>query len=149
MQSLFEPDAKKSVLERLGALSPSSERRWGRMDVGQMLAHCSAALAVATGDTPRKQSFVGKVFSPFARPMCFNDKPFTKNSPTDPKFVVTDPRDFARERERLVALVERFCAAGPEAAGNQTHAFLGRITGPEWGVTMYKHLDHHLGQFGA
>ena len=77
------------------------------------------------------------------------DKPFGKNSPTDPTFVVTDPRDFAREKEYLTALIGRFCERGPAAAGNYPHTFLGRITGDEWGVVMYKHLDHHLRQFGA
>jgi len=62
---------------------------------------------------------------------------------------VTDARDFEREKERLRGLVDRFCEGGPAGAARQTHSFLGRISGEEWGVMMYKHLDHHLRQFGG
>ena len=114
-----------------------------------MLAHCSAALEVGTGDRPRKQALIGKVLAPFVRGSVLGDKPFTRNSPTDPTFVIADQRDFARERERLIELIARFSAAGAAAAGGQMHSFFGRISGEEWGTLMYKHLDHHLGQFGG
>ncbi len=149
MQSLFEPAAQKAISDRLNALPATAVRQWGKMDAAQMLAHCCAALEVATGDRPRRQAFIGKIFAPFMRSSLLGDKPFSRNSPTDPTFVVTDPRDFAREKQRLLTLVGRFCERGPSAAGEQTHSFLGRISGDEWGVMMYKHLDHHLGQFGG
>ena len=118
------------------------------MNAGQMLAHCSAALEVGTGDVPRKQSFAGKIFAPFVRSSILGDKPFGKNSPTDPAFVVTDEREFAKERERLTSLVRRFCERGPAGAAKREHSFFGKLSGNDWGVLMYKHLDHHLRQFG-
>ncbi len=149
MRTLFDPAARETITERLAALPPTAVRRWGKMDVAQMLAHCANALEVATGDRPRKQAFIGKVLAPFVRASVLGEKPFTRNSPTDPTFVITDSRDFARERERLLGLVARFCAGGPSAAGRQVHSFFGKMSGDEWGTLMYKHLDHHLGQFGA
>ena len=149
MRTLFDPDARKAITDRLAALSPTASHQWGKMDVAQMLAHCSAALEVGTGDRPRKQALIGKVLAPFVRGSVLGDKPFSKNSPTDPTFVITDERNFARERERLVGLIARFSAAGASAAGGQMHSFFGRISGEEWGTLMYKHLDHHLGQFGG
>ncbi len=149
MPTLFDPAARTTIEDRLNSLPATATRRWGKMDVAQMLAHCSAALEVGTGDQPRKQAFVGKVFAPFVRSSLLGDKPFGKNSPTDPTFVVTGPRDFAREKQRLLDLVGRFCARGPSEAGHQMHSFLGRISGNEWGVMMHKHIDHHLRQFGG
>ena len=149
MPSLFEPAAKQTVLSRLQALSPSSARQWGKMNVSQMLAHCSAALERGTGDVPARQMWIGKIFAPFVRKSILGDKPFSKNSPTDPGFVITDERDFQRERERLTGLVTRFCERGPAEAGKNLHSFLGRMSGDEWGTLMYKHLDHHLRQFGG
>jgi hypothetical protein len=149
MQSLFEPSARQSIANRLEALPPAAVRQWGKMDAAQMLAHCSAALEVGTGERPRKQMLIGKILGPFVRKSMLGDKPFSKGSPTDPTFVVGDSRDFAREKERLVELVERFCQAGPAAAGRQMHSFVGRLSGDEWGALMYKHLDHHLRQFGG
>ncbi|MCA1612416.1 MAG: DUF1569 domain-containing protein [Acidobacteria bacterium] len=149
MQTLFDASGRQSVVERLDRLTPSSSRQWGKMDVAQMMAHCSAALAVATGDTPRKQALIGRIFAPFVKASLLGEKPFSRNSPTDPTFVVTDQKDFAREKERLTGLIGRFAERGPELAGAQIHSFLGRLRGDEWGVMMYKHLDHHLKQFGA
>jgi len=149
MKTLFDPDDRRAIENRLSSLPAGAVRQWGKMDAAQMLAHCSAALAVGTGDTPRKQALIGRIFGPFVRSSILGEKPFGRNSPTDPTFVVTDPRDFEREKERLVGLVDRFCERGAAGAGPQTHSFLGRISGDDWGVLMYKHLDHHLRQFGA
>lgn len=149
MRNLFDPADRRSVLDRLARLEPGAARQWGKMSASQMLAHCSAALEVATGDRPRKQALIGKLLSPFVRSSLLGEKPFSKNSPTDPAFVMTGDKDFEAERRRLTGLVNRFCEAGLEKAGAQTHSFLGRLTGEEWAVMMYKHIDHHLRQFGA
>jgi hypothetical protein len=149
MQNLFDPPARQEILRRLGSLSPEAKREWGKMAAGQMLAHCSVALEAGTGDKPRKQQLIGKLFGPFVRTGLLGAKPFSKGSPTDPTFVIRDDRDFARERERLAGLVERFCSLGRDQAARQQHSFFGRMTGDEWGRLMYKHIDHHLRQFGG
>jgi Protein of unknown function (DUF1569) len=149
MQSLFDSADRQSVLGRLARLEPSAERQWGKMAAAQMLAHCSIALEMATGDRPRKQKLIGKIFAPFVRSSLLGEKPFSRNSPTDPAFIVTEEKDFDAEKRRLTAIVNKFCERGPEKASVQVHSFLGRLNGEEWGVMMYKHLDHHLRQFGA
>lgn len=149
MQSLFEPEARAAITQRLASLSPGAARQWGKMTAAQMLAHCSNALETGTGDRPLKQKLIGKILGPFVRGSLLGDKPFPKDSPTDPSFIVRDDRDFASEKARLTALVRRFADAGPAAAQKHAHAFLGRLSGEEWGVMMFKHVDHHLRQFGA
>lgn len=149
MQNLFDATAKKDILDRLESLSPAATRQWGKMEAAQMLAHCTVALEAGTGDKPRKQLFIGRVFGPFVRKGLLGEKPFSRNSPTDPTFVITDAREFAAEKDRLARLVQKFCERGREAAGKSVHSFLGRMSGDEWGLLMYKHIDHHLKQFGA
>jgi hypothetical protein len=149
MPNLFDPEGRRSILERLASLSPDSPRQWGKMNASQMLAHCSAALERGTGDSPSQQMFIGRLLAPFFRSSMLGEKPFGRNAPTDPAFVVTDARDFEREKARLTGLVHRFCDGGPGRAGQQLHSFLGRMSGDEWGRLMHKHLDHHLRQFGA
>jgi Protein of unknown function (DUF1569) len=134
---------------RIHALQPAAAREWGKMNPAQMLCHCSRALETATGDRPTKQVFLGKLLTPFIRSSVLGEKPFSKNSPTDPTFVVADERDFADERARLLMLIDRFVARGPAAAGDAPHAFFGKLSGDEWGQLMYKHIDHHLRQFGG
>lgn len=149
MSTLFDAADRDSILQRLAKLEAGSTRQWGKMNPAQALTHCSLALETATGVRPMKQKLIGKLLAPLVRSSVLGEKPFGKNSPTDPTFVVSDARDFAKERERLVGLVERFAKAGPEGAASYTHAFFGKLAGEEWGRLMYKHLDHHLRQFGA
>jgi len=78
-----------------------------------------------------------------------NDDPMPRNSPTSPALRITDERDLAVEAPRLRRLLERFAAAGPEGCTTNPHSFFGRMTPEEWAVLMYKHVDHHLRQFGA
>ena len=148
MKTLFASADRDAILSRIASLRPNSERQWGKMNPSQMLCHCAVALEAATGDRPMKQKFLGKIITPFIRSSALGEKPFGKNSPTDPSFVISDERDFAAERTRLVNLIHRFAERGPTFAANETHAFFGKLSGEEWGSLMYKHIDHHLRQFG-
>src|ERR1700681_282153 len=101
MQTLFDPATKKAIQDRLAALSPGATRQWGKMDAAQMMAHGSVAMEPATGDKPLKHSLIGKIFAPFVKKGLLGEKPFGKDSPTDPTFVVADKRDFAKEKDHL------------------------------------------------
>ena len=149
MQNLFDASDRDAILKRLSSLQPATPRQWGKMTAPQMLAHCAIAFEMPLGERSKKQALLGKIVTPFIRSSILGDKPFGKNSPTDPDFVVADERDFSAEQRRLVDCVNRFCAAGAAAADGRMHSFFGRLKGGEWGRLMYKHVDHHLRQFGA
>jgi hypothetical protein len=149
MQSLFEPSARQEVLGRLDRLQSTSARQWGKMNAAQMMEHCARALEVGTGDKPLPHTLIGKILGPLVKKGMVGDKPFSKNSPTDPKLVVSDERDFASQKTRLTNVIGRFCELGPDSAGTKVHSFFGKLTGDEWGRLMYKHLDHHLKQFSS
>jgi Protein of unknown function (DUF1569) len=78
-----------------------------------------------------------------------DDAPIRRDSTTAAEMVVTGEPDFEASRARLVELIEAFVAGGPERCTDWPHMFFGRLTGEEWGVLVYKHLDHHLRQFGV
>lgn len=149
MSSLFDETDRNSLLRRIDALQPAASRLWGKMDSAQMLAHLSRALEDAVGDRPAKQSFLGKIVTPLIRSSVFGEKPFGKNAPTDPSYVVADAHDFAAERARLVNVIHRFAQRGPLGATGQTHPFFGKLSSEEWGKLTWKHVDHHLRQFGV
>jgi Protein of unknown function (DUF1569) len=149
MKSLFAAPDREALLARLDALGPEAVRQWGKMNPAQMLCHCASALETATGDRPMKQKFIGKILAPLVRSSALGEKPFGKNSPTDPTFVASGEKDFAAEKARLLGLIKRFVERGPAEAGKAMHAFFGKLNGDEWGVLMHKHIDHHLRQFGV
>lgn len=105
---------------------------------------------MALGDCRLPRMFIGRIIGPLIRRLALgNEKPMQRNSPTAPGFVITNEPDFVEERTRLTALVDRFSAAGPSGCTTNAHPFFGRLTPAQWDELMYKHLDHHLRQFGA
>lgn len=150
LKNLFDASALDEITARLGALRPGTGAQWGTMKVGQMLAHCSIGVETALGDVRPPRTLIGRVLGPIVKPLALgNDAPMRQNSPTSPVMRIHDERDLDAERVRLRGLIQRFAAAGPRGCTTYPHAFFGRLTPAEWGVLMYKHLDHHLRQFGA
>ena len=149
MNDLFQREAVDEVISRIDRLQPASQRQWGKMDVAQMMAHCSAALDMASGRLNPPRMFIGRLLGPLVKPIYTNEKPFSRNNPTDKKLVVTDPRDFLREQERLKACLREFHERGEGKCTRHPHPFFGSLSPQDWARGMYKHLDHHLRQFGA
>jgi hypothetical protein len=149
MKSLYQPDLVQQVKERLGRLKPDSARQWGKMTPAQAVAHCAISLEMAVGENKPPRVFAGRIIGRFIKPLALKEnKPLQKNSPTAPSLVVKDDRDLNKERARLNALIERF-AVDRSRCTDHPHAFFGNMTPDEWSVLMYKHLDHHLTQFGV
>jgi hypothetical protein len=87
---------------------------------------------------------------PIIKPKVFaNDEPFRRNTPTVKGLVIQDERDLEKERARLYGMIDRFVAAGPQGCTTHPHSFFGPLLPEEWAILMYKHLDHHLRQFGV
>jgi uncharacterized small protein (DUF1192 family) len=150
MKNLFEATRVQEVKERIALLRADSERLWGTMNAPQAMAHCSAGLELALGDKTPPRVFVGRLFGWIVKPLALrNDEPMRRNSPTVRDLVVRDERDLRTERERLLALIDRFAAAGPVGCTKHPHSFFGRLAPDQWAILEYKHLDHHLRQFGV
>ena len=149
MKNLFQLDAVDELVSRIDCLQPTTQRQWGKMDVAQMMAHCSGALDMAAGRLNPPRILLGRLIGPLVKPIYTNEKPFSRNNPTDKKLVVSDARDFAREREQLKLKVRQFHQGGAGQCTRHPHPFFGPLTPQEWSRGMYKHLDHHLRQFGV
>jgi hypothetical protein len=150
MKSLFDAVIATEIKKRIARLEPTSQRQWGKMNAAQAMAHCATAMEWAVGDSFVPRMFVGRILGPLAKSKVLKDEvPMGRNAPTAKSLVVADERDLEKERQRLCALVERFSEGGPQACTEHAHTFFGPLTPEEWARLMYKHLDHHLRQFGV
>jgi Protein of unknown function (DUF1569) len=149
MQSIFEPAAFHAILERIDKLQDGAPGQWGKMSVSQMLLHCQQPVKVALGEIQLKHSFLGKLFGGMAKRSLMQDKPFRKNLPTAPEFLVKTQPAFDHEKQQLKSLVKRLHSTDKHAIAAIVHPFFGKMTAEEWGLLNWKHLDHHLQQFGA
>jgi Protein of unknown function (DUF1569) len=149
MKNLFEKEATDEVLSRIDKLQPDSQRQWGKMDVAQMMAHCSSAMDMASGTVKLKRIFLGRILGPLIKPIYTNEKPFSKGNPTAKELVISGQKEFLREQVILKQKIWEFHKAGAAGCTPHPHPFFGKLTPDDWARGMYKHLDHHLRQFGA
>ncbi len=149
MQSMFNDEDQAALESRFKVLRPDSPRQWGKMSPAQMLAHCATALEAPLGERHEAQALLGRLIAPFVRSSVFGAAPLRHNTPTDAACVIVNERDFLEEQGRLLEKMRRFCDRGPSAADQRIHSFFGRMSGQEWGRFVFKHLDHHLRQFGG
>ncbi|HJV47842.1 MAG TPA: DUF1569 domain-containing protein [Geothrix sp.] len=148
MRTLFEGATVDALKARLAKLRPDQPRAWGRMDVAQVMVHCSRGLEMAMGFRRPPRDLLGRLFGRMVKRMALgNENPMRPNTPTQRELVVTEAPDFEAERTRLCGLIDRFFLAGPDGCTSHPHTFFGPLTPQEWAVLMYKHLDHHLRQF--
>ena len=150
MRNLFDATAVDEVKSRLQHVRPDSARQWGRMNAAQAVAHLANSMEMAVGDLRPPRVFIGRIFGPLIRRVALgNERPMERNSPTAPALRITDERNLDAERDRLVLLIDRFHAGGAARCSTHPHPFFGALTPELWAELMYKHLDHHLRQFGA
>jgi hypothetical protein len=150
VKNLFDPATAKEVKSRASALTLNSPRRWGTMTPAQALAHCSVGIDMALGNLRPPRKFIGYLLGPLIKPLALrDDEPMRRNSPTIDGMQINDSRDLDTERTRLLSLIDRFLAEGPTVCTTHPHAYFGPLTPGQWSILMYKHLDHHLRQFGA
>jgi hypothetical protein len=149
VKHLFEPSSVTEIKKRIERLGPDSKKQWGAMTAAQMLAHCSAWMEMAAGLNNPPRSFVGRIFGKMAKKSILGEGPIRRNMPTEKSLIVQHEREFIGEQRRLLSWVDRFSAGGPDQCTSHPHCFFGYMTPLEWAVMGYKHLDHHLRQFGA
>ena len=147
--SLYREADRTALLDRLQRLSPEARAQWGKMDVAQAMAHCQTPLRIGLGEITVKRAFIGRLFGGMAKRKQVSGQVTPRGLPTLNEFRVSDQRDFARERDNLVAVVKRFAVAGSAGALRSEHPFFGKLTAAEWDLIMWNHIDHHLRQFGG
>lgn len=146
VKNLYDPAVKQELISRINKLTPESKPLWGKMNVSQMLAHCQKPLGVATGSHTLKANYFLSIIGKLFKKQLYNEKPFKRNLPTDKSFIITDQRELDAEREKLIQMISAFSET---AMSGKPHPFFGHLTNEQWSKGTWKHLDHHLQQFGV
>jgi hypothetical protein len=150
MPSVFNPADISLLTNRLNKLSPTSTALWGKMSVAQMLAHCNVSYEmVYTDKHPKPNAFMKFILKMIVKNKVVSEVPYKHSEQTAPAFIIKDDKDFAAEKTRLVDHINKTLELGESYFdGKKSHSF-GILTVAEWNNMLYKHLDHHLRQFGV
>ena len=146
MRTMWDENARLEILRRSESVAESTRPLWGRMSAAGMLAHLSQSLKMAVGELPTKSKRLPLRYSPLKQLIIYV-VPFPKGAPTAPELLAASDQSIATSRQEIGRLISVFAAnAGrpwPE------HPAFGKLSERAWGVLVYKHMDHHLRQFGA
>ncbi len=147
-KSLYSPEVYQECLDRIEQLAPDAAPQWGSMTPAQMLSHCAEIQEVSNGKELRNTPFLVMLFKGMIRNMVVNDKPYPKNTKTHSQYKQTSDRDFETEKKRLLKALQEFVSTEKQP-GQPKHPLFGEMTPEEKGWSAYKHLNHHLTQFGV
>jgi hypothetical protein len=153
VKDLFDPALVEDIKQRIMRLHSETERQWGTMTPAQTLAHCTSGVQMAMGViNPKRASFPANVLGRLIKPLVFgDDKPMRRNSPSSPELFSANPAqcNLERERAQLIVAIDSFATEGPACCSRHPHPFFGALKPQQWAILMYKHVDHHLRQFGV
>ena len=150
MKTIFNIAVRGELIGRINSLNESNTAQWGKMNVYQMIKHCSMFDEWILGKNPPvyKQAFIGRVFGKIALKGLLKDEaPMKRNMVTIAGFKIKETAgDIKGQKDKWGALIREY-----EYFSNPgfVHTFFGKMTNEEIGLLVYKHTDHHLRQFNA
>lgn len=150
MKNLFKEEAVAEIISRINNLTKDTQPSWGKMSVAQMLAHCCVTYEMVYADQHKRPNALTRfILKTFVKKIVVSEKPYAKNGRTAPQFLITDERVFENEKKRLIDFINKTQQLGETSfEGKESHSF-GKMTAQEWNNSFYKHLNHHLTQFGV
>ena len=146
MKSLFDKTTRDEIITRINSLNENSTARWGKMNVYQMLKHCTLWEEMLLGKKIYRQSFLGRMFGKMALKNMLKDEPMKPNLPTVPSFKIIDNGDVAAAKAVWIELIAEHAR---QKNSGFVHPFFGKLTAEQAGRIAYKHIDHHLRQFNS
>ncbi len=149
MQSLFNKSDNEEIIARIEKLSSNSTPIWGKLNVSQMMKHTEIGIRIAFGEIKLKRNLLGILFGKIAKRKLLSDEPIGKNLPTDKTFLNFGEPEFEEAKSSLINRIKQFTKNGESGITKETHPFFGELTTAEWDKLNWKHLDHHLRQFGV
>ena len=143
---MWDENAVRGILERLNKLTPQHKPLWGRLNAGQMQVHVRHQIECALGRLDLKP--IKGIFNYQPMPyLIIHWLPWPKGTPTAPELVDPPTGDWEKERAALLDAIRELVALGGEG-DYAKHPMFGKLKAKEWGVLVWRHLDHHFRQFG-
>lgn len=149
MSTLADPAVRESCLARLARLAPDAQRRWGRMTPQQMICHLNDSFDVGSGlkFASPATGFLQRTVTKWAA--LHTPIPWPHGVPTRPEIEQgaggTPPAEWERDRAELRQRIVEFA----ERQTFGVHPVFGAMSRADWLIWGYRHIDHHLRQFGA
>ncbi len=149
MNSLYNSQCREELKNRIAALKPDMTPLFGKMAPSKAVAHLIDQMKVAEGKKESRERNTGFFTKRIMRPLVIHWLPWPKGKvETVPEMLETAPGDFEQDKQTLQTLIDEF-PKEVVAGSRNVHPAFGPLCGREWAILSYRHLDHHLSQFGV
>lgn len=150
MKNVFLTETSNELIARIEKLTPETPALWGKMNVAQMLAHCNVTYEMIYDNIHKAPNgFIKLILKLLVKEYVVGDKPYKQNGKTAPAFIITDQKDFEKEKARLIAYIKKTQELGEKHFEGKESFSFGKLSSAQWNNMFYKHLDHHSKQFGV
>jgi len=150
LPNIFNQEIANRIIARIETLTPNTSSKWGKMSVSQMIAHCNVTYEMVFEDKhPKPNAIIKLILKLLVKNNVVNEVPYKQNGQTAPAFIVKDEKNFEEEKTRLIAYINKVVELGENYFDNKESHSFGKLSISEWNNMFYKHLDHHLSQFGV
>lgn len=151
IKNIFEKEVSDEIINRINQLSSNQKAIWGTMSVDKMLAHCNVTYDYTYNPEKFKKPSAFKKFllKNLIKKFVVSDKAYKPNGRTAPDFIITEDKNFDNEKSLLIENINKTQQLGANHFDNKENFSFGKMTTNEWNTMFYKHLDHHLRQFGV
>ncbi len=148
--NIFDQTQTQLIIDRINNLKSDSQAQWGKMSVGQMLAHCNVTYEMVYDNIHDKpNAFLKFILKAFVKKKVVGPASYPKKGQTAPQFLIKETKNFDTEKERLINYLLKTQQLGASHFdGKESHSF-GKLSIEEWNNLFFKHLDHHLKQFNV
>jgi hypothetical protein len=148
MKTVLDKETRDDLIRRIEMLNENSKAQWGKMNLYQMLKHCTLCEEMYLGKKKYKRKFIGRLFGRIGlKQMMKDETPLQRNAPTSKGFKITETDgDVSAEKRKWISLMEEYANLSDDVL---EHWFFGRMTKEQVGYFVYKHTDHHLRQFNC
>lgn len=133
--------------DRIDLLTSTHLANWGKMNVHQMVCHCTDLIRLATGGL--KAHEYGKVDPAEMIALAKARKPVPTPKGLDQvKGEGTAPCEFEADKKLLKSFISSFVGKSEEYVFFD-HPYFGKLSKKEWSDLIVYHLNHHLKQFNV
>lgn len=147
MKSIFDSSAQEELKSRIKNLTDNHKPLWGKMTAYQMAKHCTLCDDMMHGKIKLKRVFIGRLIGRMILKKTIRDaKPFAQNAPTAPILKTTSDSGNIETQKQI--WIQSIDAYNNFTNHSFVHPFFGSMSKEEIGIFVYKHVDHHLRQFG-
>ncbi|MBS1752364.1 MAG: DUF1569 domain-containing protein [Bacteroidetes bacterium] len=148
-KNLLYQHSADSIIERIKKLQPGNKAVWGKMNATEMLLHanlCNEEIFTSVSSR-RSTSFKQYLLRIIALYLAPHFKKGIKGDSLKETTGKIETLKFEEQKEKFIALIKKF----PEYKQpiRLFHIAFGNLSTREWGIAAYKHMDHHLRQFGV